>query len=101
LNIQVFCYLGLLRFPEQLERSLALLTEPERAKAEEFLVSVKGRTRSQLLQQWSSLRDGEALELRQRLQKNYGIELDKLAPIARRWCLDRLIYQNGRKDHQG
>jgi hypothetical protein len=100
LNIEVLCYVGLLRFPEQLETSLAMLPEPEKAKAEEFLASVKGRTRSQLLQEWSSLRGREALELRQRLLNDYGIELEKLAPIARRWCLERLIYQNGREDHQ-
>jgi hypothetical protein len=100
LNIEVFCYVGLLRFPEQLEPSLELLPELDRAKAEEFLASVKGWSRSQLLQGWASLRGREALALRQRLQSDYGIELEKLAPIARRWCLERLIYQDGRKDHQ-
>jgi hypothetical protein len=101
LNLEVFCYVGLLRFPEQLDPSLALLPENERAKAKEFLASVRDLSRAQLLREWAVLRDREALVLRQQAKKEFGIDLEMLAPIARRWCLERLNHRHGRKDHQG
>lgn len=95
-NLEVFCYVGLLRFPEQLEPSLALLPEDQRAKASSFLASVKDLPKPELLRRWAKLREGEAMELCRKARERAGISLDEMAPVARRWCLEWLIDRDGR-----
>jgi hypothetical protein len=95
LNWHVFCYLGLLRMPEQLEKSLALLPEDQRAEATAFLASIKDLPRNQLAQKWSALREDEHAALRGNAYRQLGIRLDDVAPSLREWCLSRLAEQNG------
>ena len=95
MNLHVFCYLGLLRFPEQLEPSLALLREGERAEAANILASVKDLPRTELLQKWSRLREDERAAVRQNAYKQFGIRLDDMAPPVKEWCLSWLADQNG------
>jgi len=94
-NLPVFCYLGLLRFPEQLEPSLALLPEEQRAEAANILASVKDRPRAELLQRWSRLREDECAALRQNAHRQFGIRLDEMAPPVKEWCLSWWADQNG------
>jgi hypothetical protein len=95
LNLHVFCYLGLLRFPEQLEKSLDLLPEDQRAEATSFLATVRDLPRSEQLQNWSKLREDEHEALRQKVYRESGMRLDDLAPLLREWCLARVAEQNG------
>ena len=95
MNLYVFCYLGLLRFPEQLEPSLALLPEGQRAEAANILASVKDLSRAELLQRWSRLCEDERVAVHQNAYKEFGIRLDDMAPPVQAWCLSRLVDQNG------
>jgi hypothetical protein len=99
LNLEVFCYLGLLRYPEQLEPSLALLPEAQRSAAQAFLATIKDLSKAELAHRWSKLRESEAAELRRAARERAGVSLDELAPVAKRWCLEWLIDRNGREDH--
>lgn len=95
MNFVAFCYLGLLRFPEQLEGSLALLPDAERERATNFLASVKDLPKPELLQRWSKLRNEESLAVRQHVFERSGIPLEKLPPSLREWLVDWLADQNG------
>ena len=95
MNIEAFCYLGLLRFPEQLESSLVLLAETEREEASNLLASVKDLPKAELLQRWSRLRDDEAATLQQKADSQCGIRTDELPPSLREWWMSWLTDQNG------
>lgn len=95
MNLEVFCYLGLLRFPEQLDRSLALLPEEERIKAINFLGTVKALSKKEWLQRWSKLREDEYAAMSREAYERSGIRLDELAPTLREWCVSRLGDWNG------
>jgi hypothetical protein len=95
LNLEVFCYVGLLRFPEQLGPSLALLPDGERAEATSFLATVKDLPKRELLQRWSRLREDDYAAMRRNVYERTGIRLDELAPALRDWCISWLADQNG------
>ena len=95
MNLQAFCYLGRLRFPEQLERSLALLPEAEKAEAATLLEAVRNLPPSEILRRWSTLRLKEYVVLRHRTRELTGIFLDERAPALREWCASWLAGQNG------
>ena len=95
MNLHVFCSLGLLRFPEQLEPSLALLPEGQRAEAADILASVRDLPRTELLRKWSRLREDERAAVRQNAYKQFGIRLDEMAPPVKEWRLSWLVDQNG------
>ena len=97
MNLHVICYLGLLRFPEQLEKSLALLPDEQRAEATEFLATVRDLPKTELLQKWSTLRQDEHIALRRSAGEQTGIRLDDVAPSLREWCLSRLAEKNGQR----
>jgi hypothetical protein len=98
LNIEVFCYFGLLRFPEQLEPSLELLPKEQKDKATEFLASIKDLPKAELIARWSKLRQHEATALRHQYA---GVSLEQLAPVVRQWCLEWLMDRNGREGSSG
>lgn len=97
MNLEVFCYLGLICFPEQLPLSLALLSDQQKTEATSFLETVRDLPRAELVRRWSRLREGEWAALR-RVAAQSGIRLDDLAPSLRphyeAWILD----QNGAKN---
>lgn len=95
MNLEVFCYVGLLRFPEQLEPALALLPGDQKTRAMEILAGVKDLRKPELLRRWSKLRESEVASIRRTFQQRTGVSLDELSPIARRHYLDWLIEQNG------
>lgn len=95
MNLEAFCYIGLLRFPEQLEPVLALLPEAQRAEAEKFLATVKDMPKHELLQRWGRLRRDECAALRRRTQELTGIRLEEISPALRAWCVSWLADQNG------
>jgi hypothetical protein len=95
LNLEVFCYLGLLRFREQLDPSLALLPEEQRIKATDFLLTVKALSKKELLQRWSKLRQDEYAAMSREAYERSGIRLDELPPTLRKWCVSRLGDRNG------
>ena len=84
MNPEVFCYLGLLRFPEQLERSLGLLPEGERGQVTAALAQLKDLPKAELIARWRRLREREYVELRRAAYERSGIELDELPPALRR-----------------
>ena len=95
MNLEALCYIGLLRFPEQLEPALALLREAERADAAKFLASVKDSPKPELLQRWGRLRRDEYAALRRRTEELTGIRLEEISPSLREWCVSWLVDQNG------
>jgi hypothetical protein len=94
LNVEAFCYLGLLRFPEQLEASLALLPDSDREQASNLLANVKELPHAELLQRWSKLRNEEAQALHQYVVERTGIPLEALPPSLREWLVAWLTDQN-------
>jgi len=94
LNVEAFCYLGLLRFPEQLEASLALLPDSDREQASNLLANVKELPHAELLQRWSKLRNEEAVALHQHVVERTGIRLEALPPSLREWLVTWLTDQN-------
>jgi hypothetical protein len=95
LNLEVFCYLGLLRFPEQLEPSLALLPEPERAEAVSLMGTLKALPRAELLRRWGRLRGEEFAAALRQAQEQTGMRLDQLPPSLRPWIISRLADHDG------
>jgi hypothetical protein len=95
LNLEVFCYVGLLRFPEQLEPSLSLLPDAEKAEAAKLLESLRVLSRSELLQRWTKLRDEELILMRRELSEKNGVDLDKVPPSLLPWCISWWADQNG------
>jgi len=95
LNLGALCYIGLLRFPEQLEPALALLPEAERAEAAKFLATVRDMPKDELLQRWGGLRRAEYVALRRRTEELAGIRLEEISPSLRAWCVSWLVDQNG------
>jgi len=94
LNVEAFCYLGLLRFPEQLEASLALLPDSDREQASNLLPGVKELPNAELLQRWSKLRNEEAVALHKDVDERTGIPLEALPPSLREWLVAWLTDQN-------
>ncbi len=94
MNLEVFCYVGLLRFPEQLKASLPLLPDAQRAEADTFLATLKDLPRAELLQKWSLLRQKECAALRRDAQQRTSVQLDELPPSIREGCITWLLDQN-------
>ena len=94
MNVEAFCYLGLLRFPEQLEASLALLPDSDREQASNLLASVKELPHAELLQRWSKLRNEEAVALHKDVDERTGIPLEAVPPSLREWLVAWLTDQN-------
>lgn len=86
MNLEAFCYLGLLRFPEQLEPSLTLLPNGMKEEATKFLATVKDLPKAELIQRWARLREQEWDALRGKALERTGLQLDQLAPSLRLWC---------------
>ena len=93
MNLEVFCYVGLLRFPEQLTASLSLLPEAQRRQADAVLATLKDLPRPELLRKWSRLRETECAAIRLDALER-GIRLDELPPSIREGCLTWLLDQN-------
>jgi hypothetical protein len=100
LNLEVFCYLGLLRFPEQLRLSLPLLPDEQRTEAEKFLDSVRELPPQELALRWSRLREGEWAGLRRLAQTQSGFRLEDLAPSFRPFYIACLLDQDGAENPQ-
>lgn len=86
MNQEVFCYLGLLRFPEQLERSLGLLPEVERQQVAVILAKLKDLPRAELISRWARQREAEYVDMRRALYQRSGINVDELPPAVSQFC---------------
>ncbi len=95
MNLQVVCYIGLLRFPEQLEPALSLLPDPERDEAKKFLDSVKSLPKAELTHRWAKLREEEAAALQRTAYDRAGLVLDELSTSIRPWCVSWIADQHG------
>jgi hypothetical protein len=95
LNLQAVCYVGLLRFPDQLGPALALLPEGQRDEATEFLATIQSLPRAELIQRWGKLREEEAAVLQRTAYERAGFQLDHLAPSIRAWCVSWIADQHG------
>ena len=87
--------MGLLKLPEQLEPSLALLPDSVKAEAEAILAKLKPLSRAELLQKWGTLRDTEYVAMRRDVSQHLGIRLDELAPALQTWCVSWWTDHNG------
>ena len=93
MNPEVFCYLGLLRFPEQLEASLAVLPEVERQRVATVLAQLKDLPKSELIARWGRQRELEYVDMRRAAYERNRINLDQLPPTLAQmstWCLPNL-----------
>ena len=95
MNLEVFCYVGLLRFPEQLEPSISLLPDSLKAEAEATLEKLKPLSEVELLQKWGTLRDAEYVAMRRGILERQGIELGELPPAIQTWCASWWADHNG------
>lgn len=93
--MQAVCYIGLLRFPEQLEPALALLPDGQRDEATKFLATIRSLPRAELVQRWGKLREEEVAVLRRTAYERAGLQLDQLAPSIRAWCVSWIADQHG------
>lgn len=93
--LKVFCYLGRVRFPEQLEPTLALLPDAEREEASTFLAELKEISNTELLRRWSDLRSEEYTAIMRGLQQRGGVSIDDLPPSVREQWVEWL-----RKQHE-
>jgi hypothetical protein len=95
LNLEVFCYLGLLRFREQLAPSLSLLPDDQKKEALGLLDTLKDLPKAEILQRWSRLREDEYVSMRKGVQERIGIPLDELPPSLRLWCASWWVERHG------
>ena len=95
MNFEVFCFVGLLRFPEQLEPSLALLPKEQRTEAMKLLAALKELPKPELLRKWASLRREQYAEMSRKTREATGIRLDAVSPALREWCVSWLADQHG------
>lgn len=95
MNIAVFCYLGLLRFPEQVASYLSLMSDSRKAEAEDTLAKLLPLSKAELLQQWGTLRDTEYAAMRRGVSERIGIDLDELPPVLQAWCVSWWADHNG------
>ena len=101
MNLQAICYLGRLRFPEQLEAILPMLPDAERTEAVSFLDSIKALSRAELVEEWSKLREAESeAQRRVAIERTRG-QWDELAPSVRKWLMAMMAESHGREDSQG
>lgn len=87
MNAEVFCCLGLLKFPEQLEATLDILPETEKTEVSRLLAEMKDRPKQDLLDRWSKIRGEEHAALRKNVEDLSGVSLEDLPPALREWWL--------------
>lgn len=87
MNPEVFCCLGLLKYPEQLEASQNLLPEDERAEVNRLLAEMKDRPKNELCERWSKLRAEEHAAVCKNVEDLSGVRLEDLPPALREWWL--------------
>ena len=87
MNLEVFCCLGLLKFPEQLESSLGVLADDEKTEAAQLVAELKDLPKPALLERWSKLRSEEDATVRKSVEDLSGVRLDDLPPDLREWWL--------------
>ena len=89
MNHAAFCYLGLLKLPEQLEKNISLLAEPEQSALREFLKPVAGLSKPELLRRWRQLRETEIDAASAEAERRNGASLERLAPSIQQFFLRR------------
>jgi hypothetical protein len=95
LNLEAFCYLGLLKFPEQLDAAMPLLADAQRTECSELLASIRQLPKAELLRRWSGLRYKESSDMRGTLHERCGIQFEDLPPAVAEWWAAWLERQNG------
>jgi hypothetical protein len=95
LNLQAFCYLALVKFPEQLEPSLALLAQAEKEECEKFVATIRELPKSELLQRWAALRFEESTRISRGVFERCGVQFDDLPPAVGNWWAAWLERQHG------
>jgi len=91
---EAFCYLGLTKFPEQLERTLHLLPDTQREEALAIFANVKDLSKVEWLRRWSKLRAEEHTSLLEPVERRSGIDIDELPPSLREQWLNWLREQD-------
>lgn len=94
MNLEVFLYVGLLRFPQQLELSLSLLPEELNSEATKLYASLKDLPKGELRRRWAKLREEEQATMSKTAYERSGIRLESLPPGIRDWCVSRLEDSN-------
>ena len=95
MNLQAFCFLALLKFPEQLEPSLALMPATEKEECERFLAAIRELPKSELQERWSALRFEESRKINAGAFERCGIRFDDLPPAIGTWWAAWLERQHG------
>lgn len=94
MNLEVFCYLGLLKFPEKLQPMMALLDGPLKTQATALLQELKDVPRPELQRRWARLRDEEYIATRGQIEQQIKVRLDDMPPSIRVWCTSWLADQH-------
>jgi cell division protein FtsB len=94
LNLEVFCYLGLLKFPEKLQAMIALLQDPLKAQVAAHVQELKDLPRPELERRWAKLRDDEYIVARNEIEQKINVRLDDMPPSIRVWCTSWLADQH-------
>jgi len=101
MQIETFCYFGLLKGPGQLAAAAALLPDEERAKVEALLAKLEKVAEADMKKRWMERRESEIRAIRKAANSRAGGLLERLPPLIQRQVLDAVIRegQSGRKDY--
>jgi hypothetical protein len=97
LNTEAFCYFGLMRMREALERIVALLPEARQRAARGVLESCASLPEAEVRRKLLELRAAEQAEMRRKLERR--MPAGSASPALQRWMRARLD-SDGREDHQ-
>ena len=98
MNLEAFCYAGLLTFPEMLPECIAILAEPDRSRAQAAAGELQKLNREDLVRRWAQLREREWLAVCARLQEVTAGRMHLLPPEALEWILQVITDADGRED---
>lgn len=98
MSAEAFCYFGLLRMREALDRIVALLPDARREAARDVIESCASLHEAEVRRRLVELRAAEQAEMRRRLAPRMAA--GPVSPALERWMRARLD-SDGREDHQG
>jgi hypothetical protein len=97
---EVFCYFGLLRSREELDRIVAMLPDTRRDAALALIRDCDRVPDSELRKRLATVRQAQAEEFRRRVALPQGASLEGLSQVLRWWLESKVGNGNGPEDYQ-